>query len=484
MGDIYAFQQYTPFKLPLQAPLPDPNSGEFAFVCFNKAWLPAILGALTALQDITTWKGSENDIETTVKRAGDLLYRFYGQECTNLMELRQTGCVIEALIDGVWTPIIDVSQCGAVGPVGPQGAPGQPGSTGSQGAQGEPGAPGQPGAPGDINQYPPTETVTVDGRNGTLCAMAQGLAGWLRDKVIAGVNIIKAAALLGKKIADQASDLLDAIPILGSLINNIIDVAADMATKGDYDDVIGLLLDPNFLEKLTCWIYCYWRDNVDHSLTKDDILAAWSYANGKAFLLPPGGPLITVYGQFFALISGALQPAEVASHALIHQDETSDDCETLCTDCARDDFCRVFDKDSGLQDWEPEDGYGVWTGTHWASVPTEWGHRLALKRTFNHRLVTDVRFCTFRDSNSGFPDYNYQALLNGGQVDVGWNDAMQGWWVFPVNVDVEMDTIRFSIDSFVGTSKITWIQIAGQGSNPFGRDNCINAAPENWPDCG
>lgn len=475
-----AHEPFIPFKKPLEMTLPEPNEPPLAFICISRAWLPVVLGALTTLQDRATWGTDEALAKENMSKAGDLILRFFTQECTNLMEFRQTGCVLEALIDGVWTPLIDVSTCGAQGEQGPQGVPGATGGTGATGPQGEPGTPGQTAPDPDV---PPGGAVPITNRTQQLCAMAQGFTAWLVDKVSSGVMTMKAAAQAGKAVVDWAGAVVDAIPIFGALIRKVVDGAYQLAVKGDFDDVYAQLIDPAFYEWAYCIVYCYLRNHVDTEFKLEHAIGAWEELNNKAFALPPGGPLITFYGQPFALISGGLSQQAIMQHFVLYADETSNDCELACLDCARDTFCRMFDKDGGLETWEPWEGFASWTGSEWVSVPTDYGHRLALTKKFPARMVRHVNFCTWRLSNSGFPDYNYYALKDGGQVDAGWNDAMQGWWIFPVGTDVEMDEIRFSIDCFVGTAKITAIQIYGDGKSPFGYDNCVDTAQENWPDC-
>jgi len=222
---------------------------------------------------------------------------------------------------------------GPTGPTGPQGPTGPTGETGPQGPTGETGPQGPQGIPGDAANAPePIEPATGTDKNQQACAMAQGLASWLQTKCVASIEIVKAAAGLAKSIADQVTDLLDAIPIFGPLVNNLIDFAADMATKGDYDDIIGFILDPDFLDKVTCRLYCKFK--AYDTIGTDEICDALSDLVSWGATLPPGLPLVTFYGQAFALFVATVNCAVAWKRAFLHDDERSDDCAEGCEDCA------------------------------------------------------------------------------------------------------------------------------------------------------
>jgi hypothetical protein len=256
-------------------------------------------------------------------------------------------CVMEYTLDGEnyipvagWVDNAATCFTGASGADGAQGDPGTPGADGEDGEQGIPGTPGSPGADGAdgadgvcIDCSSQDVEGDVEDWEQQACAMAMGLATWMTDKCVSSILIVKASALLAKSLADQATDLLDAIPIFGAIVNNIVDFAADMATKGDYDDIMGFISDPDFTTQVACKLYCEWRDLPSKTLTVDDVAAAGTVVVNWAATLAPGLPLITFYGQAFSLWLSAVSPVEAHRRAAVHQDERSDDCLLLCTEC-------------------------------------------------------------------------------------------------------------------------------------------------------
>jgi len=234
---------------------------------------------------------------------------------------------------------------GATGPTGPTGATGPTGPTGPTGATGAAGALGATGATGATGPTGPTgpQGIGVDSAsapeieanttdfNQQACAVADGLARWYVAKCVSSINILKAASDAGANIADQVTDLLDSVPVFGSLINNLLDVAQDMATAGDYLDIIGLISDPDFISQVQCHLYCSLK--AAGSLSLETVQSASEDTFNWAATLFPGGPFLTFYGQAFALFGTSVSPQTAWRRAFIHKDERSDDCETLCTDC-------------------------------------------------------------------------------------------------------------------------------------------------------
>lgn len=330
--------------------------------------IPEGIENLRALIDLLTlatqWFNWERSDGTEAKQTADawrdaLQLPFLQPGCDNmaLPEFRLTvECGLEYSFDGVlWTPVqgwlANAANCftgtpgadGADGLPGIDGADGLPGVDGQDGQNGSPGAPGAPGDPGidgadgvcvDCTSEP-VEGDTEDWEQ-QACAMALGLAQWMCDKCVSSIQIVKAAALLAKSLADQASDLLDAIPIFGAIVNNILDFAADMATKGDYDDIMGFINDPDFETQVACKLYCEFKDLSPQTLTVQAVTDACSVVANWAALLPPGAPLITFYGQAFGIWVTAVSGVEFHRHAAVHQDERSDDCALLCQDCAEE----------------------------------------------------------------------------------------------------------------------------------------------------
>ena len=209
---------------------------------------------------------------------------------------------------------------------------------GLPGLDGEDGLPGLDGADGADGvcvcpDTPPDVQKDLLDFEKQACAMAKGLAKWLIDKNVASIHVIKAAATFGKALADQATDLLDAIPIFGALVNNIIDFAASMATKGDYDDIIGQISAPEFEDWLTCKLYCQLKQSEGTTVTVSSLCGMLSSVADAAAVLPPALPLITFYGQAFALWLTSVSCEQAYKRMLLFRDERSDDCLLLCLEC-------------------------------------------------------------------------------------------------------------------------------------------------------
>jgi hypothetical protein len=61
------------FKFPVQPPDVEPDDGDSAVVCFSRAWLPYVMGALQQLTLQATWKDDVVDMQLTLDRAQQLL---------------------------------------------------------------------------------------------------------------------------------------------------------------------------------------------------------------------------------------------------------------------------------------------------------------------------------------------------------------------------------------------------------------------------
>ena len=341
---------FAPFPGKLPTINVSPTEGDTFCVNINRAWRPYILGALLALVSEHSWEGSETDKRDAIGHAQNLIDVFNRGENCLITDIRLQGCELQIRSGSgdTWQTVGDFSACAVEGPQGPQGPQGLQGSQGPQGLPGTNGLPGAPGAVGpqgpqgekgdtgadgpSKDQPDPPDPDTLNYRR-QACAIAGGFCEWAIQKAISTTLQIKAAFNLGKSLADNVTDLLDSIPVFGPLINNLLDVAADMIEKGDFDDIIGLMEDPDFLVNMRCVAFCYL---VDHQAGNFDIETMTGMRHAIttwAVTLLPGGPFLTLYGQSFALICGAFNDTQIMRQANVHADERSDDCDIECTDC-------------------------------------------------------------------------------------------------------------------------------------------------------
>jgi hypothetical protein len=165
--------------------------------------------------------------------------------------------------------------------------------------------------------------------------MAGSYSRWLCDTAQVGINNLKTAVIAGADLIDQLTDMLDALPVVGPLINNGIDLVSDMATRGDYDDLAALVNDQYAREYVQCFAYCWLKDNVPEntSITFDQCEALGNALQANLFVQPPRGPLLTIWGQALAVFAGGADGRITAFRLAIAEDERSNDCSILCANC-------------------------------------------------------------------------------------------------------------------------------------------------------
>jgi Collagen triple helix repeat (20 copies) len=357
------FPRYDARRAPLVPPAALWNQAPYRRLCVNAQWASHLDGQIARLLYRDAWKGTDEAIDQAILQTTYILAALAkpAAACEDTPvppQFRFTEqCVMEVSDDGgvSWSPVagwLEYAQScfqGPAGPAGPAGPPGADGAQGPVGAQGLPGPAGPagpagpPGADGAdcVDCSAPVTTASPNDRLNQFCAVAGGLEVWLISKAVSGINIWKAGVQLAKSAADQVTDMIDAIPIFGPLANNLIDLAADMATKGDYDDIIGLIQDPSFGDAVQCRMYCWLKANVGDGepITTADVEAMILDLKAWAYTLPPGGPFLSLYGQFFGLFISAISFVEIHRRLSLYLDERSNDCLALCTDCLEPQPC-------------------------------------------------------------------------------------------------------------------------------------------------
>jgi len=321
---------------------------------------------------------------------------------------------------------------------------------------------------------PDIEENTTD-YNQQACAVSDGLARWYVAKCVSSINIVKAASDAGANLADQATDLLDSIPIFGAALNNILDVLQDMAVAGDYTDIIGLITDPDFIQQVQCKLYCELKAAA--VLTQATVQAASEAMFNWAALLPPGGPFLTFYGQAFALFGTSISPQVAWRSAFIHSDERSDDCETLCTDCldTPDSFDHTDDFSTGMSGW------GVQSGGHanFGGSPTHWGGNntggqtvIQIDKAFAFAAVVNDIYVDYEVANQGGNRPTVILKLSGTQVfryDSPYSAGTDQDETLHISVGgINADYILVVVDNqSVTTNNIFSIRVTGEGADPL-----------------
>jgi len=387
---------------PAKLPLPPDNQGDFCFTVDRK-WKPYLLGAIMPLLSERTWEADERN---TADSAKELMAAIMdGGDCDMITGIRLVDCELQAEIMGEWVNVADLTDCAVPGPKGDTGDTGPKGDTGDTGPSGA------------SNDDPgPIDTDGGAGKDGQACAMAAGLAVWLIKKCLASIDVFKAGAETAKDIAESAADLLDAIPIFGAVVKSLVDFGADMAVKGDYDDIKGFIEDPDFQDEVQCKLYCEFKskDTIDTSV----INTALTHLVSWAVTLAPGLPDITFYGQAFSLFLAAVSDEQAWRRAILHQDETSDDCASLCDECP-DDITFTYGTGTGPATGQKDTNY-VFTG---ASIGS--GHYfldVSLSPCLKMHYVSSTGWTSAPGAGGSFQSWNQVDCAHGNHQSSGTPD--------------------------------------------------------------
>ncbi len=195
---------------------------------------------------------------------------------------------------------------------------------------------GEQGEPGECDCVDPVPTqppvVEGDDRCQQACNIAMGLGGWLWGKYGDSLGITKAALQATGIIADAVSDLIDAIPVMGAVVEAVVDYATGLGIL----DITALQGANNneFKEWIQCELYRIMADDTgDFDLAyfdqvKDE-LQIWGAT------LPPQGPLLVVIGQMFALFVETIPASEMLRRANVYKD-SEENCELCDVACSTD----------------------------------------------------------------------------------------------------------------------------------------------------
>lgn len=238
-----------------------------------------------------------------------------------------------------WINLVPLSELrglpGADGDDGANGLQGAPGPVGPQGPEGVPGEDGECGC-----DTPPSEAIDTEDRLKQLCAISRGLGKYLADEFVTTISAVDSAAEVGRDILDTATDLLDSIPIIGNVVDELIDFLTAVSEAGDFDDIANCANDADNRDLIYCALYCWFKQNaigteLNASLVNDAIV----HLKNTAYGWLPCPPFATLWGQFFGLWLATLNTNLLAQRAFVYADERSDDCLTLCTNCVDDPSC-------------------------------------------------------------------------------------------------------------------------------------------------
>lgn len=312
----------------------------------SQQWLAVYNKALLMLTE--TWRWEQlNDTDMTPDEAAATAYTIYVNWLEglcmggdgNFTASAETGTPVSVDYDAItreFAFVIPPGEAGPTGPTGPQGPQGEAGATGPAGPAGPAGPQGLQGAPGSTAgySYPPIAIDTTDRLN-VICGMAGSFARWLCDEAETGIVSLKTSVLAGEDIIDNITDMFEAFPVIGPIINGVADLVTDLATRGDYDDVAALVNDSYAVEFVQCFAYCWIKNNVPSgtSMTTAQCQSMGDALQAELLVQPPRGAALTLWGQFLSIFAGAADAQIIAFRLRLGADTPNDDCALLCVDC-------------------------------------------------------------------------------------------------------------------------------------------------------
>lgn len=331
---------------PLIHPVPVPgvqSATEAPTVCveMSAALIPYLLTGLEIYRWADRFQGTAAEVATALGVIQDLIVLLTEGNCPMPTQFRfNADCSLEYSQDGGanWLAVPGWTQFAELCFKGEQGEQGPPGPQGPQGPQGEPGNPGAPGAPG--SPVPPQPDIpaptNLQDRQDLVCGIAFGVGDWLYLTFRDAMEIINQGVEAGSIVVDLASDLIDAIPVLGAVVQAVLDFAAGAATVAS-EVLAGA--NNEFEEEIQCQLLkIMWCDTDD--ITEAYMSQVKAELRAWAANLPPQGPLLILVGQAFALFLDAIVDAELLRRANVYKNYAAP-CE-ICTDlpsCG----CKMYD---------------------------------------------------------------------------------------------------------------------------------------------
>lgn len=334
-------EHYSPRKNPLPIPTTGIFDAPYACVKINYSWVSHIIGVLEVLRDLDSWLGTDEQQDGAI------------QEIEKLLAMLDTACPEEEIVTAfrfnalcgmeysndngeTWNPVPGWSEFAEACFQGATGSQGPPGATGPTGPEGPPGddcdcsiVPTQPPIPAD-----PDPAV----RDLQACAIARGVGSWLYNTFNDALLVIVAGVEAAKIIEGIVSDLIDAIPVLGALVDAVLDFATNVVSA-----VASELLAANgfyFMEMIQCELYRIMKCD-DEDFTVEYLAQVKQELQNWGAVLPPQTPLLVLIGQAFALFLETVPDQELLRRANAYK-TSSPDCD-LCEveDCPSEDCAEI-----------------------------------------------------------------------------------------------------------------------------------------------
>lgn len=420
------------FPLPVVPPDTDPDEGDQVTVCFSVDWLPFVLGALQQLTLQATWKGDDATVLLAQSRAQLLL--------ANIADA-SGGCFGSVCFPDVFYD----SDCDCVKQIPPGG-----------------GSPiEKPEADPRHNtafQFPPIDADDPQ------CQAAANIVRFISDLIDEVV-----AAL------DHTSEAAGLLPFLlpifvelgpyGIFIDLMLELASILIGAGA--TTISDAFTNTVYDQLTCIFYC--NIESDGTVTAAD--------------------LVTIEAEIASIIGGTVQA--VLEAMFLIQGEVGltnagavGDAPADCSGCPCT-WCFDFEDASDLNTWSNfaggggtyNSGTGRWEGTAIGSGTYGVIYGVDIQKTFAPVSIEDisVRFGTSYN-DGGRP--TVILYLSGSQV--GRIDSTDATGSIATNQTddypfggITCDQIRVFMAGGITPVTVDQIVVRGDGTNPFGTDNCI-----------
>lgn len=416
------------FQVPVIPPGVDPDEGEQITVCFSADWLPFIVGALQQLTLQATWSGDDDAILQAQNRA-QLLIAMFGSS--------DGGCISDVCIGRLRYD----SGCDCIMQTPPDG-----------GAEVE--NAGADPRHADVFRFPPVDA------DDPKCQAAANMVRWLNDLIDEVVLVVDTAGAAEGLIAIILPFVVSLGPF-GILIDLVLGAAFLLFSAGA--TAISAAFDNDAYDALQCIFYCH--------ISSDGSVTELQLAGIQADIAAQIGGLVQTItdGMFFLMGEVGLSNAGVVG------DNPSADCDSC--GCG---WCYHSDDANQLGDWIPE----AWAGSP-DTLPTysagAWQSGYFNNGGHNGNYV-HIRWVfagaiTITDAGAFSPDIpdNRNIWVNGnGSLFSGTRVWNNGTWEGGTGVSITSVDIIFwrNIDQGVNPFSLEWVQLSGDGDNPFGDNNC------------
>lgn len=454
----------------------DPDSG--TLVCLqpiNQAWLPVVIGCLDQLCNPSSWSTTDDDQLNTALEQANRLKQMFGERgvCPVPFDLRVDGCELQSSTDegDTWTEITGwgdfLANC-----IPPQTLLSyDDGCTLSESFDGGESYIAVPGwvdnFSGCVQKYTPIIGLPPNPNDQTMDQLSCSIASYLAEQVI--------IAAMGKAVTAIQDDLtllqfgLDVVNIIPEFV--LVTLAADAfagiyasVQEGTLSDFEDALTDATLLSDITCAIYsCIGPQGYVKPVNFDCITS-------NVGLISYSHPAVITAIQGYLEALGAVGLAQLSQVAGL---VTGADCSA----CAPG-WCYEFDftvSDGGFASSIPGN---VWVpGLGWQSHNTGTVQQGAISLTFPTAGTFTNVDVTWQGPPRGSQTMAFE-LLNGA-TNV-WNPFLPNEdHPVPITVGfsdspVTADNIVIVMNSQSTTPPVylTALLFEGQGTNPFGTNNC------------